>query len=129
MLTTHIKEIFLVFSKFYKFLFVFSYANFYGFSRFCKFLFGFMQDLKAVKIHDTSYLSWGSSPKLASGSLWLVGIETRPTVVGPPLLLALQLPLLHIMEPFASVMLPCLGCRDVLVQRILNVVALHPQLT
>ena len=34
MLTTHIKEIFLVFSKFCKFLFVFSYANFYGFSNF-----------------------------------------------------------------------------------------------
>ena len=47
--------------------------------------------MKAVKINDTSYLSWGSSPKLASGSLRLVGVEARPAVVCPPLLLSLQL--------------------------------------
>ena len=64
---------------------------------------------------------------LASGSLLLVGVETRPTVVGPPLLLVLQLPLLHVMESLASMTLPCLGRLDVLVQRILNVVTLHPQ--
>ena len=84
--------------------------------------------MKAVKINDTSYLSWGSSPKLASGSLWLVGVEIRPTAVGPPLLLVLQLPLLHVVESSAGVMLPCLGCINVLVQHILSVTDLHPQL-
>ena len=85
--------------------------------------------MKAVKIKDTSYLSWGSSPKLASGSLGLIGVETRPATVRPPLLQSLQLQLLHVMESLTSVTLPCLGCIDVLVQRLLYVVALHPQLT
>ena len=85
--------------------------------------------MKEVKINDTSYLSWGSSPKLASGSLRLIGVETRPTAVCPPLLLSLQLQLLHIVDSLASVTLTCLGCIDVLVQCILYVVALHPQLT
>ena len=71
----------------------------------------------------------GSSPKLASGSLRLVGVETRPEAVCPPLLLSLQLRLLHVMESFTSVTLPCLGTVDVLVQRLLYVVALHPQLS
>ena len=102
MLTTHIKEIFLVFSRFCKFLFMFSYANFYGFSRFCKFLWVSCKVMKAVKINDTSYLSWGSSPKLASGSLRLLGVETRPAAVCPPLLLSLQLQLLHVVESLAS---------------------------
>ena len=83
--------------------------------------------MKALNINDTSYLSWGSSPKLASGSLRLVGVETRPAAVRPPLLLSLQLRLLHVMESLAGVTLPCLGCLDVFVQRILNVVTLHPQ--
>ena len=83
-----------------------------------------MQDLKAVKIHDTSYLSWGSSLKLASGSLLLIGIEIRPTTVGPPLLLLLQLSLLHGMESLTGVTLPCLRCVCVL-----SVAGLHPQLT
>ena len=85
--------------------------------------------MKAVKISDTIYVSWGSSPKLASGSLQLVGVETRPAAVCPPLLLSLQLQLLYVVESLASVTLPCLGCIDVLVQRLLYVVALHPQLT
>ena len=85
--------------------------------------------MKAVKISETSYLSWGSSPKLVSGSLRLVGVETRPAAVCPPLLLSLQLQLLHVVDSLASVMLPCLGSIDVLVQRLLYVVALHPQLT
>ena len=85
--------------------------------------------MKAVKINDTSYLSWGSSPKLASGPQRLIGVETRPAAVRPPLLLSLQLRLLHVVESLASVMLPCLGTIDVLVQRLLYVVALHPQLT
>ena len=59
----------------------------------------------------------------------MVGVKTHPTAVGPPLLLVLQLPLLHGVESFASVTLPCLGCIDVLVQRLLYVVALHPQLS
>ena len=71
----------------------------------------------------------GSSPKLASGSLRLVGIKTRPMAVDPPLLLSLQLQLLHVVESLASVTLPCLGYIDVLVQRILIVVTLHLQLT
>ena len=85
--------------------------------------------MKAVKVIDTSYLSWGSSPKLASGSLRLVGVDTRPAAVGPPLLLSLQLQLLYVMESLASVTLPCLGSIDVLVQPLLYVVALYPQLT
>ena len=123
MLTTHIKarKIFFCFSKFCRFLFDFSYANFYLVS--CKIL-------KALKIEfDTSYLSWGSSPKLVSGSLRLVGVETRPAAVCPPLLLSLQLQLLHVVDSFASVTLPCLGCIVVLMQHLLYVVALHPQLT
>ena len=71
----------------------------------------------------------GSSPKLTSGSLRLIGVETRPAAVCPPLLLSLLLGLLHVMESFASVTLPCLGIVDVLVQRLLYVVALHPQVT
>ena len=85
--------------------------------------------MKAVKINDTSYLSWGSSPKLASGLLWLIGVETCLAAVCPALLLSLQLQLLHVMDSFASVMLPCLGIVDVLVQCLLYVVTLHPQLT
>ena len=87
--------------------------------------------MKAVKINDTSYLSWGSSAKLASGLLRLVGVEARPAAVCPPLLLSLelQLQLLHVVDSLASVTLPCLGCIDVLVQHLLYVVALHPQLT
>ena len=77
--------------------------------------------------NDASYLSWVSSPKLASGSLRLVGVETLPAAVGPPLLLSLQLQLLHVVESLASVTLPCLGCLDVLVHRLLNVVTLYPQ--
>ena len=85
--------------------------------------------MKVVKINDTSYLSWGSSPKLASGSLRLIGVKTRPAAVCPPLLLSLQLQLLHVVESLASVTLPCLGCIDVLIQRLLYVVTMHPQLS
>ena len=85
--------------------------------------------MKAIKIIDTSYLSWGSSPKLASGLLRLIGVETCPAAVRPPLLLSLQLQLLHVVDPFANVTLPCLGIVDVLVQHLLYVVTLRPQLT
>ena len=85
--------------------------------------------MKAVKINDTSYLSWGSSPKLASGSLWLIGVEIYLAAVSPPLLMSPQLQLLHVVESLASVTLPSLGCIGVLVQRHLYVVAQHPQLT
>ena len=115
MLTTHIKAR----KYFWYFL---SFANwFYGFADFCfvldftSFCFLSCIRLKAVKIHDTSYLSWGPSPKLASGSLLLVRVKAPPTAVGPPLLLLLQLPLLHGVESFVGVTLPCLGCVDVLV--------------
>ena len=130
MLTTHIKrEYFWCFLSFANFCLFFSYANFYGFSGFANF-YGFScKVMKAVNRNDTSYLSWGSSPKLASGSLQLIGVETRPAAVCPPLLLSLQLQLLHVVESLASVTLPCLECIDVLVQRLLYVVALYPQLT
>ena len=85
--------------------------------------------MKAVKTNDTSYLSWGSSPKLASVSLRLIGVETRPAAVCPPLLLSLLLQLLHVVDSFSSVTLPCLGVVDVLVQRPLYVVTLHPPLS
>ena len=71
--------------------------------------------IKVVKISDTSYLSWGSSPKLALGSLRLIGVKTRPAAVCPPLLLSLQLQLLHVVDSFASVTLSCLGIINVLV--------------
>ena len=129
MLTTHIKRnffgVFLSFANFYLFLVM---QFFYGFYGFCKFLWVSLKVIKAVKINDTSYISCWSSPKLAIGSLRLVRVETRPAAVNPPLLLSLQLQLLHVMDPFASVTLPCLGSIDVLVQRLVYVVALHPQL-
>ena len=73
--------------------------------------------------------SRGGPPPSASGLLRLIGVETRPAAVRPPLLLSLQLRLLHVVESLASVTLPCLGTVDVLVQRLFYVVALHPQLT
>ena len=77
------------------------FANFYFVS--CKFM-------KAVKIEfDTSYLSWGSSPKLASDSLLLVGVKPSPTVVGPTLPLGLLLLLLQVADPLACVSLPVLS--------------------
>jgi hypothetical protein len=79
-------------------------------------------------MQDTSYLSWGSSPKLASGSLLLVEVVPPPTEVSPPLFLLLQLPLLHSVDPFAGVSLPCLAGLDVLVHQPLNVVGLDPEL-
>jgi hypothetical protein len=58
----------------------------------------------------------------------LVGVVLPPTEVSPPLLLLLQLPLLHGMDPLAGVSLPHLGGLDVLVQRLLDVVDLDPKL-
>jgi len=85
--------------------------------------------LKTVKIEfDTRYLSWGSSPKLASGSLLLVGIKPSPTVVGPPLLLGLLLLLLQVADPLACVSLPVLSWLDVLAQRLVDVGGAHVQL-
>ena len=60
----------------------------------------------------------GALPKLASGLLRLIGVESRPAAVCPPLLLSLQLQLLHVVESLASV-----------TQHLLYVVALYPQLT
>ena len=52
---------------------------FMDFRNFANFCLVSCKVLKAVKIEfDTRYLSWGSSPKLALGSLRLIGIETRP---------------------------------------------------
>jgi len=97
------------------------FANFYLVS--CKIL----ENSKRVEF-DTNYLSWGSSPKLASGSLLLVGVEPSPTVVGPPLLLHLLLLLLHSMDPLACVLLPVLGGLDMLAKRLVDVVGAHTQL-
>ena len=98
MLTTHTRkqvnifEFFLSFAIFYLILVMQIFMDFQNFANFCLVS---CKVLKAVKIEfDTSYLSWGSSPKLASGSLLLVGVEPSPTVVSPPLLLDLLLLLL-----------------------------------
>ena len=82
------------------------FMNFQNFANFCLVS---CKVLKTVKIEfDTWYLSWGSSPKLASGSLLLVGIKPSPTV-GPPLLLGLLLLLLQVAYPLACVSLPVLS--------------------
>ena len=100
--------------------------NFLGFANFYFVSYKFM---KVVKIEfDTSYLSWGSSPQLASGSLLLVGIKPSPTVVRPPLLLQLLLSLLYVMDSLACVSLPVLGGLDVLDQRLIDVVGVDVQL-
>ena len=78
-------------------------------------------------IHVTS--RGGPPPKLALGSLWLIGVEIYLAAVSPPLLMSPQLQLLHVVESLADVTLPCLSVVDVLVQRLLYVFALHPQLT
>ena len=71
--------------------------------------------LKVVKIEfDIRYISWGSSPKLALGSLLLVGVEPSPMVVCPLLLLHLLLTLLHGVDPLTGESLPVLGRLDVL---------------
>ena len=90
---------------------------------------GFMQGYESSKDKWYKLHLVGVLPKLASGSLRLIGVETRPTAVCPPLLLSLQLQLLHVMDSFTSVTLPCLGSIDVLVQHLLYVVTPHPQLT
>ena len=83
------------------------FMDFQNFANFCLVL---CKVLKAVKIEfDTRYLSWGSSPKLASGSLLLVGVKPSPTVVGPPLLLGLLLLLLQVVDPLTCVLLPVLS--------------------
>ena len=70
----------------------------------------------------------GVLPKLASGSLLLVGIKPSPMVVGPPLLLGLLLLLLQIADPLACVSLPVLSLLDVLAQRLVDVGGAHVQL-
>ena len=98
---------FLGFANFYLILVMQIFMDFQNFANFCLVS---CKVLKAVKIEfDTRYLSWGSSPKLASGSLLLVGIKPSPTVVGPPLLLGLLLLLLQVADPLACVSLPVLS--------------------
>ena len=83
------------------------FMDFHNFANFCLVS---CKVLKAVKIEfDTRYLSWGPYPKLASGSLLLVGIKPSPTVVNPPLLMDLLLLLLHVVDPLACVSLPILS--------------------
>ena len=86
--------------------------------------------MKVAKIEfDTSYLSWGSSPKLASGSLLLVGVEPSPSLVSPPLLLHLLLLLLHVVDPPVCVSLPVLCGLNVLAQGLVDVVGEDVQLS
>ena len=83
------------------------FVDFQNFANFCLVL---GKILKAVKIEfDTSYLSWGSSPKLASRSLLLVGVKPSPTVVSPLVLLGLLLLSLQVVDPLACVSLPVLS--------------------
>ena len=113
MLITHTGEqvnIFGFFKGFTNFYLILVMQIFMDFQNFANFCLVSCKVLKAVKIEfDTRYLSWGSSPKLASGSLLLVGIKPSPTVVGPPLLLGLLLLLLQVLDPLACVSLPVLG--------------------
>jgi hypothetical protein len=70
-----------------------------------------------VKIQVT--LGWGSSPKIASGSLWWSEVEHLTRIVSP---LLLHLSLLHLLngaDPLASLSLPILSGLDVRVQRLL----------
>ena len=112
MLTTHTGKQVNIFGflKVLLILFDFSYAIFMDFQNFAIFCLVSCKVLQAVKIKfDTSYLSWGSSPKLASDSLLLVGVKPSPTVVNPPLLMDLLLLLLHVVDPLACVSLPILS--------------------
>ena len=78
------KQIFLGFLSFAIFLVMQIFINFLDF---VNFYFVSCKVMKAVKIRfDTSYFSWGSSPKQASDSLLLVGIKSSPMVVSSPLL-------------------------------------------
>ena len=70
----------------------------------------------------------GVVPKLASGSLLLVGIKPSPTIVGPLLLLGLLLLLLLVPDPLACVLLPVLSSLDVLAQQLIDVGGVHIQL-
>ena len=95
------------FANFYLILVIQIFMDFQNFANFCLVS---CKDLKAVKIEfDTRYLSWGSSPKLASVSLLLVRIKPSPTVVGPPLHLGLLLLSLQVVDPLACVSLPVLS--------------------
>jgi len=118
MLTTHIKKqvnVFWGFLSFANFYLILVMQIFMDFLDFANFYFISCKVMKVVKIEfDTSYLSWGSSRKLASGSLLLVGVEPSPIVVSPPVLLYLLLSLLHSVDPLARVSLPVLGGLDVL---------------
>ena len=80
MLTTHTRkqvDIFWVFKGFAKKIYLILVMQFFmDFQNFANFCLVSCKVLKAVKIEfDTRYLSWGSSPKLASGSLLLVGLN------------------------------------------------------
>ena len=83
---------------------------FMDFQTFANFCLVSCKVLKAVKVKfDIRYLSWGSSPKLASGSLLLFGVKPSSTVVGPPLLLGLLQLLLQVADPLTCVLPPVLS--------------------
>ena len=93
MLTTHIKKenifgVFLSFANFYLFLVMQIFMD-------------FMQGFESSKDKWYKLPLVGVLPQ-ASASLRLVGVETRPAAVGRPLLLSLQLQLLHVVESLAS---------------------------
>ena len=113
MLTTHIRKqvnifwVFIGFANFYLILVMQIFMDFQNFANFCLVS---CKVLKVVKVEfDIRYLSWGSSPKLASGSLLLVGVKPSPMVVSPPLLLGLLLLLLQVVDPLTCVSLPVLS--------------------
>jgi hypothetical protein len=79
-----------------------------------------MHKFESGKYTRTRYLSWGVFPQAASSSVLLVGAVPCPTEVRPPLL--------HGVDPLTGVSLPFLVRLDVLVQQLLNVVGLDPEL-
>ena len=90
---------------------------------------GFMQGYESskdkwYKLPLVGVLPQASFRLITTGRGWNPSNGSRPST--PP---GLQLPLLHVMKSLAIMTLPCLGCPDVLVQSILNVVTLHLQLT
>ena len=100
------KQIFLGFLSFANFLVMQIFINFLDF---VNFYFVSCKVMKAVKIEfDTSYLSWGSSPKLASDLLLLVVIKpncSKPST--PPVATTITAPCL---DPLLTQIWPTHKC-------------------
>jgi hypothetical protein len=93
-----------------------TFADFYGFLAF---------EILKMKVQVT--LEWGSSPKLASGSL-LWRRESHQLVVGPLLFQLLLVCQLDGMKSLARHLLPVPGGLDVLVHGLLHVVDSYVEL-